>query len=119
MRLRVCQLALGTTVRVQVQLVNTYGAAAGIVYLQLSLSPRPARARSAAEERGLIEVVAIAAENVPPPPSLGDKGSPFLRVHVAGIAKRTCAHRDAHASPVCRKVCASSCRARAQAVRRW
>jgi hypothetical protein len=95
------QSAVGTSCAVHVPLVNSYGVVAGSVYLQLSLAHASPRGRSSsASQRGAIEVVALCAENVPPPPSLGDKGNSFATLQVGGIAKRTPAHKDADSSPV-------------------
>jgi len=93
--------AVGTSCAVHVPLVNSYGVVAGSVYLQLSLAHASPRGRSSsASQRGAIEAVALCAENVPPPPSLGDKGNTYATLQVGGIAKRTPAHKQADSSPV-------------------
>ena len=85
---------------VEVLLKNSYGAAAGSVHLQLTLGVITAQQRSSAARRGVIGVIALEAENVPPPATLGEKGSPFLKVKVGASTKRTPGSSGTHATPV-------------------
>jgi hypothetical protein len=84
-----------------VPLTNSYGAAAGSVHLEMQLDICKAQPPSSAVQgRGIIEVLVQCAENVPPPSKPGEKGSPFLKVKVGAITKRTPAFQGTHAMPV-------------------
>lgn len=96
------QIQLGTPYAAQVPITSAYGTTAGTVFLQMSLALAPSRCRSSARHaaRGAIHVVAICGENLPPPPALGDKGNPFLKVQVGGISKRSPVHKGGHTKAV-------------------